>query len=179
VLDHFESDRDLEAFVQEYGTGNSIPNAPEFDPQLSDSSASDGIPVTTHISRYTRRAKRQPAPAPPYGNQQVVEDSAPELVTPTVRQPEPPSSASNAIIPGRVPDIPPPPPPQEPIIPPRDPRRESTALPQPPTNTQTYIPANENVAQAPTNGDSSNGGGKKILFYGSWFIHSTGHHGHN
>ncbi|KAF5365979.1 hypothetical protein D9758_006670 [Tetrapyrgos nigripes] len=166
VLDHFESDRDLESFVQEYGTGNSIPNAPEFSTIDSEPSAPDGgVPMSTHISRYTRRAKR-PAPAPPYGNQQPIEEpaAAPETATPIARPPEPPSPVNNVIIPGR-PDIPPPPPPQEPVIPPRDPRRESTALPQPPAHTQTYIPANENVAQAPPSTDNSNGGGKKILFY--------------
>ncbi|KAK7436543.1 formin-binding protein [Stygiomarasmius scandens] len=163
VLDHFESDRDLEAFVQEYGTGNSVPNAPDLgipDVQASSSSTSlptDGAPaVTTHIARHVRKA-RKALYAPPV-EEPVVKQPPPP---PETRAPESPVTRATGIIPGPIQDpIPPPPPPVEPTRSVQQDRPVST-LPQPPQNPP-HMPANENVPQP---GEQTGGTGKKILFY--------------
>jgi len=76
VLDQLETERDIESFVQEYGTGSSIPNPPEFAPFSGnvDGSSSTASLVgnnnsstanSSHPARFIRKS-RKPAPAPPY-----------------------------------------------------------------------------------------------------------------
>lgn len=71
VLDQLETERDIESFVQEYGTGNSIPNAPEARPiehNPSSSSTSLHLPplvTSTRQAKYTRKSRRPPPTAYP------------------------------------------------------------------------------------------------------------------
>ncbi|KAF9075489.1 hypothetical protein BDP27DRAFT_1212478 [Rhodocollybia butyracea] len=72
VLDQLETDRDIEAFVQEYGTGNSIPNPPDFVPYSGSTNANGSTPslvgsvtataVSTRPANYARKS-RKPFPA--------------------------------------------------------------------------------------------------------------------
>ncbi|KAJ6534033.1 hypothetical protein DFH09DRAFT_123598 [Mycena vulgaris] len=67
VLDQLEPDKDVEHFVQEYGTGNSIPDPPTFVPypeQQPDGSSSKPTPG----SRPAQFARASARPAPAYQN---------------------------------------------------------------------------------------------------------------
>lgn len=76
ALDQLEPERDVENFVEEYGTGNAIPDPPIFIPYTDgpDASPSGGSsssppprsavsPPTTHLATFTRVSTR---PAPTY-----------------------------------------------------------------------------------------------------------------
>jgi hypothetical protein len=90
VLDQLEPDKDVENFVQEYGTGNSIPDPPVFVPypgQQPDSSPSNSKPTLgTRPANFVRASAR---PAPAYQtDQDAVAQSPPE--------PQPPRSTERA-----------------------------------------------------------------------------------
>ncbi|KAJ7496597.1 SH3 domain-containing protein [Mycena latifolia] len=71
VLDQLEPDKDVENFVQEYGTGNSIPDPPVFVPypeQQSDGSSSKQAPGS-RPAQFVRASARPPAPAYPTDQQ--------------------------------------------------------------------------------------------------------------
>ncbi|KAJ3711571.1 hypothetical protein C8R42DRAFT_635459 [Lentinula raphanica] len=60
VLDQLETDRDLLGFVQEYGTGNLIPNPPEFipyNPATTSSSSSSNV-TSTRPARFIRSSSK-------------------------------------------------------------------------------------------------------------------------
>ncbi|KAJ6631366.1 SH3 domain-containing protein [Mycena sp. CBHHK59/15] len=81
VLDQLEPDKDVENFVQEYGTGNSIPDPPVFVPypgqQLDSSSKSK---PGTRPAQFVRASAR---PAPAYQN----EPETPNLAASSPEQP--------------------------------------------------------------------------------------------
>ncbi|KIK60765.1 hypothetical protein GYMLUDRAFT_43373 [Collybiopsis luxurians FD-317 M1] len=78
VLDQLETDRDIEVFVHEYGTGNSIPNPPEFitGPVNADGSSSrtslvgnlSSPAVSTRPANFNRTTRRPSTNAPPYNH---------------------------------------------------------------------------------------------------------------
>ncbi|THV06671.1 hypothetical protein K435DRAFT_644624 [Dendrothele bispora CBS 962.96] len=165
VLDHFESDRDLESFVQEYGTGNSIPNAPDvtsLDNPTSSSSSMQNDSSGIQIARFARKA-----------NKTVYPDQRSEIVPPApapVQQaPEVTKQAESPVTrvvpgPSQQEPLPPPPPPAAVVLPTQNAHREST-LPQPPQNAVHPPPMNQNVITPPSTTELSDGGGKKVLFY--------------
>ncbi|KAJ7645940.1 SH3 domain-containing protein [Mycena polygramma] len=76
VLDQLEPDKDVENFVQEYGTGNAIPDPPVFVPypgQQPDSSSKSS--PGTRPANFVRASAR---PAPAYQTDQEVVPSVPE-----------------------------------------------------------------------------------------------------
>ncbi|KAJ8077419.1 formin-binding protein [Marasmius tenuissimus] len=126
VLDQLETERDIETFVQEYGTGNAIPNAPEpkpIDLKASSSSTSLNLPplVTSSRPATFARKSRRPAQAPyqppeeealpppskngnasvvnqPVPTQQPPKASAPPASPPpTITQPPPPVNTAPPI----------------------------------------------------------------------------------
>ncbi|KAF7362475.1 SH3-domain-containing protein [Mycena venus] len=71
VLDQLEPDKDVENFVQEYGTGNSIPDPPVFVPagQNPDSSSNSKQAPGSRPAQFVRASAR---PAPAYPEQDAV-----------------------------------------------------------------------------------------------------------
>ncbi|KAK7052872.1 formin-binding protein [Paramarasmius palmivorus] len=133
VLDQLETDRDLEHFVQEYGTGNAIPNPPEVmqlphDASSSTTSLPGNLPPLTTSTRpanFQRKSRRPPQAAynspiaeeaPPPQNALPVAVPPPAQQAPITQQ----SQASNSRMPPQVsqPPVAPPPPVQEPPPPP-------------------------------------------------------------
>lgn len=78
VLDQLEPDRDVENFVHEYGTGNSVPDPPEF--VQYDGKTEQPAP-TSHAARFIRKTRRN-RPHVPVG-------------TPPPQDPPPPAPAPN------------------------------------------------------------------------------------
>ncbi|CAK5266105.1 unnamed protein product [Mycena citricolor] len=68
VLDQLEPDKDIENFVEEYGTGNSIPDPPVFVPYPSQQPDSSSRPTTSSRTAEFERASVRPVPA--YGADQ-------------------------------------------------------------------------------------------------------------
>ncbi|KAF9262663.1 hypothetical protein L218DRAFT_960144 [Marasmius fiardii PR-910] len=194
VLDQLETERDIESFVQEYGSGNSIPNAPEARPiehNPSSSSTSLHLPplvTSSHQAKFTRKSRRPPpaayqqaeevqtvtkngAPAPTAVNQ----SAAPQVVKPPpVTQSPPPPPAS-------PPAQAPPPPPAAVAAPPpptaysqhanhQDSQQGATlnrrnSKPMPPQPTQAPYAATATAPPPPPPEPQSEDPGRPILFY--------------
>ncbi|KAJ7133722.1 SH3 domain-containing protein [Mycena crocata] len=83
VLDQLEPDKDVENFVQEYGTGNSIPDPPVFVPYPGQQPDSSSKPTPgTRPAQFVRASAR---PAPAY---QTDQDAAILPTEPPARNPE-------------------------------------------------------------------------------------------
>ncbi|KAJ4471517.1 SH3 domain-containing protein [Lentinula aciculospora] len=120
VLDQLETERDILAFVQEYGTGSSIPNPPEFIPYSTSLGKVDGTSSTTslslnnmsnaaptanlsHPAGFARKSRKSAAPAaPPYAASQTSSGSGSAAVT---APPPPPSMPPPSIPPAAHPAI--------------------------------------------------------------------------
>ncbi|EEB95992.1 hypothetical protein MPER_04949, partial [Moniliophthora perniciosa FA553] len=96
VLDQLETERDVEAFVQEYGTGNSIPNAPEVtslthDAASSSTSLSGTLPpiiTSTRPANFTRKSRRPPPQA--FASPTIEDAPAPQNIPPAPAAAPPP-----------------------------------------------------------------------------------------
>ncbi|KAJ6497415.1 SH3 domain-containing protein [Mycena sanguinolenta] len=87
VLDQLEPDKDVENFVQEYGTGNSIPDPPVFVPypeQQPDSSSNSKSTPGSRPAQFVRASAR---PAPAYPDQDPAAAASPEPPAQTPPQP--------------------------------------------------------------------------------------------
>ncbi|KAG7091313.1 hypothetical protein E1B28_010358 [Marasmius oreades] len=122
VLDQLETERDIESFVQEYGTGNSLPNAPEARPiehNPSSSSTSLHLPPLVTSSRQAKfaRKSRRPPPTvsqPPEEDQPVNKNgTSPPVIDNPTKPPlptqSPPPVSPKVPVPPLVETTPPPP----------------------------------------------------------------------
>ncbi|KAJ7099342.1 SH3 domain-containing protein [Mycena belliarum] len=177
VLDQLEPDKDVENFVQEYGTGNSIPDPPVFVPypeQQPDGSSAN--PTPTYRPAKFVRASARPAPAYPTDQHAPVPEPPVRQDTQSdagsTRDYQDRSNVDPAVIPhlngsgtATLVDSAPqheqrPPPSTWNPEPDRPPKRMSAPLPpQPPTQTYQENPNN----RAPTPPQEEVGG--RILFY--------------
>ncbi|KAF7350895.1 SH3-domain-containing protein [Mycena sanguinolenta] len=88
VLDQLEPDKDVENFVQEYGTGNSIPDPPVFVPypgQQPDSSSNSKPTPGSRPAQFVRASAR---PAPAYPDQDPAATASPEPPAQALPQPQ-------------------------------------------------------------------------------------------
>jgi hypothetical protein len=197
VLDQLETERDVEYFVHEYGTGNSIPNAPEFVPYNAGSVAADGSSsttslvgniapptVSTHPAVFKRQTRR-PSPVPPYAPNSSGANAPPTSnqqsgsTAPTANQTHrPPSPTRNNVAspPRPTANNPPPPPPssppqvyQPPPPPPVQQTRNGYGDQEPRRNTLPPQPTDNEVAAPipPAAPATGTGERNKILFYGA------------
>ncbi|KAJ3887193.1 SH3 domain-containing protein [Lentinula edodes] len=186
VLDQFETDRDILAFVQEYGTGSSIPNPPEFvpfpastmDPSSNPTSSQLSTTISTHPATFSRQSRKSGVPpaAPPYVAAQAGSSANPHPASHSGHSGPPASSINTA--PTTAPPVPPPnvPPPSVPAPPmPTGSIQQrgtpsSTSSPARPTDNEVAAP----IPPVPTMGTGGSAGGgaggerNKILFYGEF-----------
>ncbi|KAJ3860587.1 SH3 domain-containing protein [Lentinula novae-zelandiae] len=191
VLDQFETDRDILAFVQEYGTGSSIPNPPEFilfpastmDPSSNPTSSQLSTTISTHPATFSRKSRKSGVPpaAPPYVAAQTGSSANPSSHPASHSGHSGPSASSITTAPTTAPPVPPPnvPPPSIPAPPmPTGSIQQrgagatpsSTASPARPTDNEVAAP----IPPVPTMGTGGSAGGgaggerNKILFYGEF-----------
>ncbi|KAL0575566.1 formin-binding protein [Marasmius crinis-equi] len=135
VLDQLETERDIETFVQEYGTGNAIPNAPEPKPielKASSSTSSLNLPplvTSSHPASFSRTSRRPPAAYQGEGNQ-----PAPNGTASVAAQPPAPAAQPRVASPPPAPSPPPAaqPPPPVTVAPPVQAPPAQTVPPPPP-----------------------------------------------
>ncbi|KAF8829521.1 hypothetical protein HHX47_DHR3000566 [Lentinula edodes] len=118
VLDQFETDRDILAFVQEYGTGSSIPNPPEFvpfpastmDPSSNPTSSQLSTTISTHPATFSRKSRKSGVPpaAPPYVAAQTGSSANPSSHPASHSGHSGPSASSITTAPTTAPPVPPP-----------------------------------------------------------------------
>ncbi|TFK65581.1 FCH-domain-containing protein [Pluteus cervinus] len=113
VLDQLEPDKEIESFVNEFGTGNAIPDPPVFVPypQLPPGAASPTsslphaavAPQTIHYATFQRISSR-PAPQYPSSvNPDIINPNVVAKAPQTHQQPPPPQQQPAYSYPGRVP----------------------------------------------------------------------------
>lgn len=178
MLDQLEPEKDVYNFVNEYGTGNAVPEAPQLTSSSAAVEISDGA---SHVSQFTRTSAR-PAPdyvRPPTGEPPAATRTGMPGPSPTATFAPPPppiQPAPTPITPEelRAPTPPPPPPPHAmPLAPPpaangaanttfpRNNARMSQPLPDPGLQIPSQAVPTRTPSPPPETGPGSN-----VLFYG-------------